>query len=69
MSIATRITKLENARVPKERHPYVYRVSDPPTSQELFEIKAATWPHAILPRKCNTMAEWLELYGPRGTLQ
>jgi hypothetical protein len=69
MSIATRITKLENARAPKMRRPCVCRVSHPPTPQELSEIKAATWPHAILPRKCRTMAEWMMLYEPRETLQ
>jgi hypothetical protein len=69
MSIATRITKLEDARAPKARRPCVYRVSNPPTSQELAEIKAATWPHAILPRKCKTMAEWVMRYEPRGTMQ
>lgn len=69
MSIATRITKLENAPTPKVRCPYVYRVSNPPTSQELSDIKAATWPHAILPRKCKTMAEWMMHHEPRGTMQ
>jgi hypothetical protein len=69
MSIATRITKLENAHTPKVRRPYVYRVSNPPTLTELAEIKAATWPHAILPCKCETLAEWMLQYGPRGTMQ
>jgi hypothetical protein len=69
MSIAIRITKLENARAPKVRRPYVYRVSNSPTSQELSEIKAASWPHAILPRKCATIAEWVMRHEPRRTLQ
>lgn len=69
MSIATRITKLENARAQKPHRPYVYRVSHPPTSNELAKIRAATWPHAILPRKCATFAEWMMRHEQRGTLQ
>lgn len=69
MSIATRISRLEHARALKERRPYVFRVSSPPTSHELAEIRAATWPHSILPRKCTTTAEWVMQYEQRGMMQ
>ena len=70
MSIATRIMKLEHARAPKVRRPYVFRVSNPPASQELAENQMlATWPHTILPRKCKTLAEWMMRCEPRGMMQ
>ena len=42
------------------------RVSDPPTQAELRLLAASRilrMPHAIMPRPCQTVAEWMQRYG------
>lgn len=51
-----------------ERLPYVVGVSDPPTAHEQLQLLACRilrQPIAIMPAKCETVAEWLERYAPR----
>ncbi len=46
------------------------RISDPPTEAEqrlLGAIRVLRVPHAIMPHKCRTVAEWMRAYAGKGT--
>ena len=59
MSLSARVTKLEQAGMP--RPPYVVRISGQQTAQDAEAIATARrhgYSFAVLPFKCRTVAEW-----------
>jgi hypothetical protein len=65
-NIASRITRLEDARGQKIRRQYVYHVSNPATPEENAAIASATGPIVIVPHACKTVEEWVAQHAPNG---
>jgi hypothetical protein len=70
--LKSRIVRLEDRRSARERPPYVYHVSNPPTAEESETIqraKEAGRCFIIAPWPCATIEEWLATYGRPEMLQ
>ena len=66
-NLKSRVIRLEDQRNARARPPYVHRVSEPPTVEELAAIEAAKSAghrFIIVPWPCSTIEEWLATHGP-----